>query len=161
MPPTKIYRHGELQEDLLNLILHNCRLPHWNLSDFNAIVAACRTAEKRCVEIAGRFGDDIYFSALEELLDRNKNAMRQLILNTVPEEKQYFEDYICDDGMGMGPYKIACTMWREDETVNFDFEGTDPQSVGSVNFFLNEEMFKMFAVFYMIMVFYPQILFND
>ena len=161
VPPTKIYRHGELQEDLLNLILHNCRLPHWNLSDFNAIVAACRTAEKRCVEIAGRFGDDIYFSALEELLDRNKNAMRQLILNTVPEEKQYFEDYICDDGMGMGPYKIACTMWREGETVNFDFEGTDPQSVGSVNFFLNEEMFKMFAGVYMIMVFDPQILFND
>jgi N-methylhydantoinase B len=161
VPPTKIYRKGELQQDVLNIILHNCRLPHWNLSDFNAIVAACRTAEKRCVEIAERFGDNIYFSALEELLDRNKNAMRQLILNTVPEEKQYFEDYICDDGMGMGPYKIACTMWREGETVVFDFEGTDPQSVGSVNFFLNEEMFKMFAGVYMIMVFDPQILFND
>ena len=161
VPPTKIYRRGELQEDVLNIILHNCRLPHWNLSDFNAIVAACRTAEKRCVEIAGRFGDDTYFSALEELLDRNKNAMRQLILDTVPEQKQYFEDYICDDGMGMGPYKIACAMWREGETVHFDFEGTDPQSVGSVNFFLNEEMFKMFAGVYMIMVFDPQILFND
>ena len=161
VPPTKIYRKGELQQDVLNIILHNCRLPHWNLSDFNAIIAACRTAEKRCIEIAGRFGDNIYFSALEELLDRNKNAMRQLILNTVPEEKQYFEDYICDDGMGMGPYKIACTMWREGETVVFDFEGTDPQSIGSVNFFLNEEMFKMFAGVYMIMVFDPQILFND
>jgi N-methylhydantoinase B len=161
VPPTKIYRKGELQQDVLNIILHNCRLPHWNLSDFNAIIAACRTAEKRCIEIAERFGDDIYFSALEELLDRNKNAMRQLILNTVPEKKQYFEDYICDDGMGMGPYKIACTMWREGEIVVFDFDGTDPQSIGSVNFFLNEEMFKMFAGVYMIMVFDPQILFND
>jgi N-methylhydantoinase B len=161
VPPTKIYRKGELQQDVLNIILHNCRLPHWNLSDFNAIIAACRTAEKRCIEIAGRFGDNIYFSALEELLERNKNAMRQLILNTVPEKKQYFEDYICDDGMGMGPYKIACTMWREGEIVVFDFEGTDPQSIGSVNFFLNEEMFKMFAGVYMIMVFDPQILFND
>ena len=58
VPPTKIYRGGELQKDMLNLILHNCRLPHSNLSDFIAIVAACRTAEKRCVEIAGRFGDE-------------------------------------------------------------------------------------------------------
>ena len=161
VPPIKIYRDGQLQEDVLKLILHNCRLPHWNLSDFNAIVAACRTAEKRCIEIAVRFGDDIYYSALEELLDRNKKAMGQLILNTVPEEKQHFEDFICDDGMGMGPYKIACTMWREGEKVIFDFEGTDPQSIGSVNFYLNEEMFKMFAGVYMIMVFDPQILFND
>ncbi len=161
VPPVKIYRKGELQEDLLNLILHNCRLPHWNLSDFNAIVAACRTAEKRCIEIAKRFGDDVFYSAMDELLERNKRAMRQLILNTVPEEKQYFEDYVCDDGMGMGPYKIACTMWREGETVIFDFEGTDPQSIGSINFLLNEEMFKMFCGVYMIMVFDPQIMFND
>ena len=95
------------------------------------------------------------------MLARNKKAMRQLILNTVPEERQYFEDYICDDGMGSGPYKITCSMWREGEVVIFDFEGTDPQSVSSVNFFLNEEMFKMFAGVYMIMVFDPQILFND
>ena len=161
VPPVKIYRKGELQEDVLKIILHNCRLPHWNLSDFNAIVAACRTAGKRCDDIAERFGDDVYFSALEELLERNKRAMRQLISNTVPEEKQYFEDYVCDDGMGMGPYKIACTMWREGEIVIFDFEGTDPQSIGSINFLLNEEMFKMFCGVYMIMVFDPQIMFND
>lgn len=161
IPPLKIYRKGQLQEDVLKLILHNCRLPHWNLSDFNAIVAACRMAEKRCVEIAERFGDDTYYSALEELLDRNKKAMRQLLLSTVPEERQYFEDFICDDGVGMGPYKIACAMWREGDIVHFDFSGTDPQSISSINFFLNEEMFKMFAGVYMIMVFDPQIMFND
>ncbi|MCC5867198.1 MAG: hydantoinase B/oxoprolinase family protein [Gammaproteobacteria bacterium] len=161
IPPLKIYRKGELQQDVLKLILHNCRLPHWNLSDFNAIVAAIRTAEKRCVELAKRFGDDVYYSALEELLDRNYRAMRKLIQTSVPETKQYFEDYICDDGMGMGPYKIRCAMWREGEKVIFDFAGTDPQSVGPVNFFLNEEMFKMFCGVYMIMVFDPQIMFND
>ena len=46
VPPIKIYKKGVLQEDILKLILHNCRLPHWNHSDFNAIVAACRTASK-------------------------------------------------------------------------------------------------------------------
>ena len=161
IPPTKIYKRGQLQEDILNLILHNCRLPHWNRSDFNAIVAACRTAEKRCVELSGRFGDDVFFSAMDELLARNKRAMRQLITNSIPESKTYFEDYICDDGMGYGPYKLACTMWREGDKVIFDFEGTDPQSIGSINFYLNEEMFKMFCGVFMIMVFDPQIMFND
>ncbi|MEC9248156.1 MAG: hydantoinase B/oxoprolinase family protein [Pseudomonadota bacterium] len=161
IPPTKIYQHGVLQEDLLNLILHNCRLPHWNRSDFNAIVAACRTAEKRCIELSNRFGDDIFYSAMDELLARNRRAMQQLISNSIPETKTYFEDYICDDGMGFGPYKLACTMWREDGRVIFDFKGTDPQSIGSINFYLNEEMFKMFCGVFMIMVFDPQIMFND
>ncbi len=161
VPLTKIYRAGELQKDVLDIILHNCRLPHWNLSDFNAIIAAVRTAEKRCIEMSDRFGDDMYFSALDELLDRNYRAMKKLIRDTVPEKRQYFEDYICDDGMGMGPYKIRCAMWREGDKVIFDFEGTDPQSIGSVNFYLNEEMFKMFCGVYMIMVFDPQIMFND
>ncbi len=161
VPPTKIYKKGVLQKEILDLILHNCRLPHWNLSDFNAIVAAIRIAEKRCIELAERFGDDVYYSALEELLDRNKRAMGKLIKNTVPEEKQYFEDYICDDGMGKGPYRIKCAMWREGDKVIFDFDGTDPQSIGSINFLLNEEMFKMFCGVYMIMVFDPQIMFND
>ena len=44
-PPTKIYKGDELQSDLLELILHNCRMPNWNRSDFNALVAAIRTAE--------------------------------------------------------------------------------------------------------------------
>jgi N-methylhydantoinase B len=161
VPPTKIYKNDVLQADILELILHNCRLPHWNRSDFNAIVAAIRTAEKRVLEIADRFGDDVFYSALEELLDRNKRAMAALIKTTILPKKQYFEDYICDDGMGMGPYKIKCAMWREGDKVIFDFDGTDPQSIGSVNFLLNEEMFKMFCGVYMIMVFDPQIMFND
>jgi N-methylhydantoinase B len=161
VPPLKIFKKGELQEDILKLILYNCRLPHWNRSDFNAIIAACRTAAKRCVELANRFGDDVLFSAMDELLERNKRAMAQLIKETVPEQKQYFEDYVCDDGMGMGPYKIACNMWREGDKVIFDFAGTDPQSIGSINFYLNEEMFKMFCGVFMIMVFDPQIMFND
>jgi len=161
VPPVKIYRRGELQDELLKVILHNCRLPHWNRSDFNAIVAACRTAARRCVELSGRFGDDVFHSAMEELLDRNRRAMRELIRESIPEHRQSFEDYVCDDGMGMGPYRIACTMWREGARVIFDFEGTAPQSVGAINFYLNEEMFKMFCGVFMIMVFDPQIMFND
>ena len=161
VPPIKIYRAGQLQEDILRLILHNCRLPHWNRSDFNAIVAACRTGARRCVELAARFGDDLFYSAMEDMLERNRRAMAQLIQQSIPERRQYFEDFICDDGMGMGPYKIACSMWREGERVIFDFEGTESQSVGSINFYLNEEMFKMFCGVFMIMVFDPQIMFND
>jgi N-methylhydantoinase B len=52
-------------------------------------------------------------------------------------------------------------MWREHGKVVLDFAGTDPQSNGSINFLLNENMMRMFFGIYMIMVFDPQILFND
>jgi N-methylhydantoinase B len=161
VPPVKIFRKGELQEDIISIVLRNSRMPHWNKGDFNGVIAACNMAERRCIEIAERFGDDVFYSAMDELLARNCRAMTRLIQDTVPETKQVFEDYICDDGMGMGPYKIRCAMWREGDKVIFDFEGTDPQSSGSINFLLNEEMFKMFCGTFMISVFDPQILFND
>jgi N-methylhydantoinase B len=161
IPPTKLYKKGVLQEDLLELILHNVRTPQWNRFDLNALVAACNTAAKRVVELAERFGDDVLFSTMGIMLQRNYDAMKHIIGMFIPEEPREFEDYICDDGMGMGPYKIKCTLWREGEKAIFDFSGTDPQAQSSVNFFLNEDMFKMFFGSFTINVVDPQIVFND
>ncbi len=161
MPPVKLYRKGELQADILRIAAHQSRMPEWYKADLHAIVAACRVAGRRVVEICERFGDDVFDSALNELLQRNRRAMGQLISSAISEEPVSFEDYICDDGRGAGPFKIKCTMWREGDTAILDFAGTDPQSSSSINFYLNENMFKMFFGIYMIMVFDPQILFND
>ena len=180
IPPSKIYRgvdrdgngsrdgdegagrrRSELNEELLNLLLANCRMPEWNRSDFLAIIAALRLAERRVRENIARFGTDVYISAMQDMLDRNRSAMSAIISMIIPENKAYFEDWIDDDGMGNGPYKIACTLWREGDVAHFDFTGSDPQSSSSINFLLNEEMFKMFFGAFTINLFDPQILFND
>ena len=161
IPPTKLYKKGVLQADLLELILHNVRTPQWNRFDLNALVAACNTAAKRCVQLAERFGDDVLDSTMGIMLQRNYDAMKHIIEMFIPEEPREFTDYLCDDGMGAGPYKIHCTMWREGSKAIFDFEGTDPQAQSSVNFFLNEDMFKMFFGSFTINVVDPQIVFND
>ncbi|MSR15966.1 MAG: hydantoinase B/oxoprolinase family protein [Gammaproteobacteria bacterium] len=161
IPPIKIFKRGELQEDVLKVILRNCRIPEWNRSDFNALVAAARIGEARCQELAERFGVDLFTSALDELLARNRRAIAKIIRDTMSTEKIYFEDYICDDGIGMGPYKIACHMWREGERLIFDFGATDPQSQSNINFLLSEQMYKMFCAQFMIMMFDPDVLLND
>jgi len=161
MPPVKLYRKGEFQEDILKIAMHQSRMPEWYKADLHAIVASCKVAAMRVEEICERFGDDVYNSAIDELLERNRRAMRQLIMTSIGEKPVSFEDYICDDGNGNGPFKIKCTMHREGEKVYLDFDGTDPQSDYSINFYLNENMFKMFFGIYMIMVFDPQVLFND
>ena len=161
IPPIKLYRKGELQQDIITLVAHQSRMPEWYKADLHAIVASCRVAARRVEEMCVRFGDDMFDSSLKLLLERNHRAMKHLIETSIADDKVSFEDYICDDGRGFGPFKIKCTMWRENGRVILDFDGTDRQSDSSINFLINENMFKMFFGIYMIMVFDPQINFND
>lgn len=161
IPPVKIYRKGEYNEDVVKLVMHQTRKPDWCAADLNALIASCRVAARRLEEMCTRFGDEIVVSAMDDLLARNHRAMKALITSSVSTDAVSFEDYICDDGVGYGPYKIKCTMQRVGDKVILDFSGTDPQSDASINFLLNENMFKMFFGIYMIMVFDPQIMFND
>ena len=161
IPPVKIYQKGVYNEEMVKVILHQSRKPDWCAADLNALIASCRVASRRVDEMCERFGEDQFASATDLLLERNHRAMGHLIETSIGEEPVSFTDYICDDGVGFGPYKITCKMWREGGKVILDFEGTDPQAPSSINFLLNENMFKMFFGIYMIMVFDPQILFND
>ncbi len=161
IPPVKIYRKGVYNDDLIKLIMHQTRKPDWCAADLNALIASCRVAARRLEEMCARFGDDVVTAAMDALLERNFRAMKALISTSVSTDAVSFEDYICDDGMGYGPYRIKCTMQRVGDKVLLDFTGTDPQSDASINFLLNENMFKMFFGIYMIMVFDPQIMFND
>ncbi len=162
IPPVRLYRKGELNEDLLELILHQVRMPVWNRCDLMAIVASVKLARARILELCARFGVESYSRALDLMLERNQRAMAELIRTSVPDEPLYFEDYVCDDSLGHGPYKIVCTLTKlAGGRLRFDFTGTDPQSPGSINFFLNEDMFRMFCGAYMIMVFDPEIILND
>lgn len=161
IPPIKLFEEGRLNEDVLDLILNNTRTPTMNYFDLMAIVSGCRAAEKRVLELCDRFGKGTVLEAFEALLDRTYRAMSQLIVKNLPEEPVSFEDYVDDDGRGNGPYKMKLTIWREGDHGYFDWTGTDPQAPGPINFYLSEEMFKMFIGVYLIMVYDPQILFND
>jgi len=161
IPPIKIYARGELNQGALDLLMNNTRTPEMNYSDLMAIIAGCRAGERRVIEICERFGARLYLNACDELLQRTNRAMRQLIVKNLPEEPQTFEDYLDDDGCGNGPFKMKLTVWREGENAYFDWTGTSDQAPGPINFYLHEGMFKMFIGVYLIMVFDPQILFND
>ena len=97
-------------------------------------------AGNRMKELYTRFGDRIYFVAIDELLNRNREAVSAIISRAIPEKPAYFEDWIDDDGQGAGPWKIACTMSKDNGKLRFDFSGTDPQSPSSINFFLSINM---------------------
>jgi len=160
-PPVKLYDKGVLNESIIKIMKANTRTPLENYSDLMALVASCRTAEKRVKELCERFGTEKYLSALNALLERTNVMMRQLIQNFLPTEPVSFEDYIDDDGLGNGPFKMKLTVWREGDNAYFDWAGTDKQAPGPINYYLSEPMFKMFIGSFLISVFDPAINFND
>ncbi|AGZ41796.1 hydantoinase B/oxoprolinase family protein [Actinoplanes friuliensis] len=162
IPPFKLYENGKVNEDALRIILNQVRVPDWNRADLNGLVAACRTAARRVQEMCARFGTATYLSALDDLLQRNHDAMK-VLLQVVFEEGRTlsFTDYICDDGVGFGPYELKLSLTRTGEKVHLDFTGSSPQAAGPINYYLNENLARMFFGIYMITVADPQILWND
>jgi N-methylhydantoinase B len=162
IPPFKLYARGTPNEDALRIILNQVRMPDWNRADLNGLVAACRTAGRRVREMCERFGTATYLSALNALLQRNHDAMKVLLHMVFEEGKTLsFTDYICDDGVGYGPYELKLSLTRTGDKVHLDFTGSSPQAAGPVNYYINENLTRMFFGIYMITVADPQILWND
>jgi N-methylhydantoinase B len=162
IPPFKLYSGGTLNEDALRIVLNQVRQPDWNRADLNGIVAACRTASRRIQELCARFGVETYLSALDALLQRNYDAMKTLLSMVFADgETISFTDYICDDGVGYGPYELKLSLTRTGDKVLLDFTGSSAQSPGPINYYLNENLARMFFGIYMITVADPQILWND
>jgi N-methylhydantoinase B len=162
LPPVKLYKGGEIDSELLHTFGHNTRLPEHAEADIKALAAGTKAAETRIHELCDRFGKETYVEACDAILDRTRDGMIDLIDEFVPEGERYtFEDYVDDDGMGNGPIKLHLEIYREGDTVYLDWTGTDEQVPGTVNFLLNEQMFKMFTGVFLIMAFDPLLTFND
>ncbi|KAF9264931.1 hypothetical protein L218DRAFT_958096 [Marasmius fiardii PR-910] len=166
IPVCKLYSRGVPNTAVFKIVERNSRKPDFARNDLYALVAATKISAKRILELIDRFGLDRYEGALDALLTRNRTAVGKLIKTSIPDEPIFFEDYIDDDGHGIGPWRIACKMEKRVNTegntvVVLDFDGTDPQSERSINFALSHEMLKMFLVFYLLTVFDPATVVND
>jgi N-methylhydantoinase B len=161
VPPVRIYRQGVLNEGVLDIMLNNSRTPDMNRADLMALIAGCRVAATRVNELCKRFGQDIYLSACDLLMDRTREAMKVIIEKYISHEPVSFEDWVDDDGLGNGPFRMRLSIYRKDDKAVFDFTGTDDQAEGPINFHIHEGLCKLFFGVYMIMAFDPTVNFNE
>jgi N-methylhydantoinase B len=162
MPPIKLYSAGVLNEEALRMFCHNTRTPKMVEADIKAIAAGTAAGAARVRELCARFGKDTYLEACDAMLDRTRSGLIELIRTHLPDGERFeFTDYADDDGLGHGPIKLQMAMWRDGDKVNVDWTGSSGQVPGSVNFYLNPEMFKMFVGVFLIMAFSPDLVFND
>ena len=113
IPVVRLFREGELQQDLFDLMLLNVRLPEERLGDYNAQIAACRLGERRLREIIGKYSIEFLGTAFEEILSRTERRMRDGV-RTIPDGIYTFEDVMDDDGLGAVdiPIKVRISVGR-------------------------------------------------
>ncbi len=136
IPVVKLFRRGELQHDLLEVLLLNVRLPHERRGDYYAQVAACRLGERRLSEVCARYSADMVGAAFADIVARTARRMRQAV-GGVPDGTYTFEDVMDDDGLGATDIPIRLRVEVAGERIRFDFTGTAPQVSGNINVTLN------------------------
>src|SRR5437763_3216040 len=133
MRPVKLFRQGELNQDVWNLFADNCRIPSLNWGDMTACVAALTKAETRLCRLAERYGRDEIVRAMYATLDRTE-ALTRAVLAEVPQGSYTFTEYFEDDYISDVPVRIVVKLTaRGDGTVELDYTGSDPQVRAALN----------------------------
>jgi N-methylhydantoinase B len=132
--PVRIVRRGQLDREILDLILNNVRTPKEREGDLDAQIGACRVGERRILEVAEKYGTEGINVRIDQLLDYSERLMRAE-LRSMPAGEFSAEDWLDDDGVSDVPRKIAVRVQLDPEAGNIEinFTGSSPQVAGSVN----------------------------
>jgi len=132
LPPVRLYRGGELNEDVLTFIRSNVRLPETMAGDILAQAAANLAAQRGVRRVARRFGPDVLLGYMREIVDYTERRTRQEI-SRLPDGRFEFEDYVDDDGNSDEPVLVRAAVTISGDRLTVDFTGSSPQRAGPVN----------------------------
>lgn len=132
LPPSRLYRRGELNRELLAIIQANCRIPEQTWGDLKAALAALSVAERRVREMAERYGADTLLKGQDALLKWAGQRSRDLF-RRVPDGTHRFADYMEGDPIRQEPFRLELALTFRDGAVTMDFSGTSPQVTCAYN----------------------------
>ncbi len=132
IPPIRLMRNGEVNNDVLNLIKNNIRDPESTAGDLRAQLAAARLGQRRINDLIERYGVETTIAAMRTSLDQSEARIRAAISEREDGTSQA-EGWLDDDGLGSDPVKIAVSVEVAGDAVNVDLTGTADQMSGGLN----------------------------
>ncbi len=132
IPPARLVRAGEMDNDMLRFILANVRTPEERRGDLWAQIAANQRGAERMVEMVTRYGREEVDAAMSALVAYTERMTRSLIAS-LPDGTYRFTDCLDDDGIGSQPVTIQVAVSIRGDTASIDFSGSASQQQGSVN----------------------------
>ncbi len=134
IPPARFLREGVRNEELIELILANVRVPRQVLGDFEAQV----TANEVCVRRVEEFLQDVGLADLQ-LLARTVHARADIAMRraiaAVPDG--IYRATLEADGFDEQLTRLACAVTVAGDTMHIDYAGTSPQIDRGINCVFN------------------------
>jgi N-methylhydantoinase B len=120
IPIVKYQKAGVVNEELVEIIRMNVRLPERAMGDLRAQLTAVRSGEKRFLELLDRYGRDEVLGAIRTIMDQSEALARRHTLS-IPDGAYEAESYMDDDGVDLGkpiPIKVRVIVKGEEMTID-------------------------------------------
>ncbi|MFD1861145.1 hydantoinase B/oxoprolinase family protein [Aeromicrobium camelliae] len=132
-PASRLYRAGEPNDDILNLIRFNSRMPERTIGDIQAQVSACVTGVRRMQEVAAKYGTQELLDAMVAINEHGEKLAR-LALAKLPKGTWSAEDFVDSDGIDRDTLvKMKATVTITDDEMIVDWTGSATDVKGPIN----------------------------
>lgn len=131
-PPVKLARAGAIQQDIIDILAANSRVPQSNWGDLNGQINALDLGERRLHALLDEYGDDTITSALAALSARAEQLMRANIA-ALPDGTYSCDDFLDNDGVTDQPLRIALDLTILGDSMTLDFSRSAPPCDGPLN----------------------------
>lgn len=120
LPIVKYQRAGVVNEEIVDIIKANVRLPDRAMGDLRAQLTAIGTGERRYIELVQRYGKDQVYASISDIMDQSERAARARTLS-IPDGVYEAESYMDDDGVSISdriPIKVRVIVKGDEMTVD-------------------------------------------
>jgi N-methylhydantoinase B len=131
VPPVRLVRAGEINDDVLSLILANIRSPEQQQGDIRAQIGAVRVAANRLTEVCAKYGRNTMRAACRQLLGLADDQMRGLLTQVV-DGTGHGSALIEDTGHGLGDIELRAEVTIDGDSLHIKLE-SPPQ----IPFYIN------------------------
>lgn len=131
-PGVKIYRRGELNDDIYRIVLANSRVPKMIAGDLNAEIAGCRVGAQALSRVVERYGHAVFDRSVEHMFDHGEKVVRSFF-EKIPDGRYVGHGEMDGNGVTEGriPFEVIVEVNGSD--VSLDFSGVPEQQIGPVN----------------------------
>ncbi len=133
IPILKYQSAGKVNQDLLDIIAINVRLPDLAMGDLRAQITAVTTGERRFMELVKRYGKNEVLASIETIMEHTDAAARASAAK-IPNGTYTAESFMDDDGVNEGvPIPIRVKVVVKDGQVTIDLSDVSRQVSGFYN----------------------------
>ncbi|MFO1190236.1 MAG: hydantoinase B/oxoprolinase family protein [Alphaproteobacteria bacterium] len=128
----RLYREGKIDQDLIDLILDNVRVPQQRMGDLQAQVASLKAGEESLQRMIAEYGAATLHEAIQTLQDQSSRLMREKLAQLKPGTYS-FEDANDNDGVENEPLWIRLDLTVKRDRLVFDFSRSSKPCRGPLN----------------------------